>query len=165
MELGEVRALAEGLLREHGLVGEWSFDFDHARRRAGQCDFYRHRVTLSAPLMRLYQSEQVREVILHEIAHALAGARHHHDRVWRETAERIGAKPQTRLSNTPEVSPLWVGRCAAGHEFGRYRRPVAPASCMICARRAAEAKGSRPLRTYNRNFRIIWTNTKTGETL
>ena len=32
----------------------------------------------------------IENTVLHEIAHAIVGAEHHHDRVWRDCAQRIG---------------------------------------------------------------------------
>lgn len=33
---------------------------------------------------------KIQDTVLHEIAHAIAGNEHHHDRVWRDCAQRIG---------------------------------------------------------------------------
>ena len=41
--------------------------------------------------MRLYDEAEVRETILHEIAHARVGASHGHDAVWQAEARRIGS--------------------------------------------------------------------------
>lgn len=32
----------------------------------------------------------IENTVLHEIAHAMVGAKHHHDKAWRECAQRIG---------------------------------------------------------------------------
>lgn len=32
----------------------------------------------------------IENTVLHEIAHAMVGNKHHHDRVWRDCAQRIG---------------------------------------------------------------------------
>ncbi|MCI5825709.1 MAG: SprT-like domain-containing protein [Arcanobacterium sp.] len=167
VDIDSVRALANELMAQHGIVGSsgWSFGFDHARRRAGQTDFARRRITLSAPLMRLYSESEVRGVLLHEIAHVLAGAGHHHDAEWKRIAQTIGADPQAKLSGAPQLPPLWEGSCPAGHIFGRYRKPIGAASCIECARAAAQLTGSSLRRHYDPRFRITWRNRSTGETL
>ena len=40
--------------------------------------------------------EEVRDTILHEVAHALVGPGHGHDTVWKATAAQVGARPQRR---------------------------------------------------------------------
>ena len=87
--LAAIAKMAEGLIAEHGLAG-WSVQFDDASRRAGQCDY----VTKVIGLTRLYcltaSEAEVRNTVLHEIAHALVGPRHHHDKVWKAQARAIG---------------------------------------------------------------------------
>ncbi|MCI6574162.1 MAG: SprT-like domain-containing protein [Arcanobacterium sp.] len=193
MEIEHVRVLASQLMAEHGLcsdaagiatveagrelgngaldihrsrdVANWRLGFDHARKRAGMTDFSAQKITLSAPLMRLYSENMVRQVVLHEIAHALVGAGHHHDASWKRVAAAIGAEPRASLVGTPQVPPLWQGRCNGGHEFGRYRRPQTAASCMACARKEAARTGAPLRREYDERYRITWTNCKTGEVL
>ena len=64
MNLPDVLILARALMEEAG-VGDWELGFDRARRRAGQTDHARRRLTLSRHLMLLYDEAQVRETILH----------------------------------------------------------------------------------------------------
>ena len=54
--------------------------YDSAKRRAGVCRFATQTLGLSAPLTTLHSEVEVRDTILHEIAHALVGPRHGHDR-------------------------------------------------------------------------------------
>lgn len=35
-------------------------------------------------------NDKIQDTVLHEIAHAIVGNNHHHDRVWRDCAQRIG---------------------------------------------------------------------------
>lgn len=132
MELLKVRSLALGLMREHGLH-EWRLTFDRAKTRAGQCRFDRHEISLSGPLMRLQDEVEVRETILHEIAHALAGPSHGHDATWRRIAHSIGSTGQTRLRTDALPKADWVGTCPRGHTIGRHRRPSRPLSCGRCS--------------------------------
>ena len=135
MNLEEVRELAAGLLVRHRLTG-WRLVFDNARTRAGACRSDRREITLSRPLMSLYNAEQVTETVLHEIAHALAGAGHGHDRVWRTIARRIGASGGRCLpADAPQVDGPWAGICPAGHRTTAYRRPVRVRSCTECSPR------------------------------
>lgn len=135
MDLSDVRELAVDLMARHRLTG-WRLVFDNAKTRAGACRSDRREIALSRPLMSLYSPEQVTETVLHEIAHALAGAGHGHDRVWRTTARRIGASGRRCLpADAPRVDGSWVGVCAAGHRTTAYRRPIRVKSCTRCSPR------------------------------
>lgn len=135
MDLPDVVTLARSLMQLHG-VGHWHLELDRARRRAGQTDHRRRRITLSRHLMSLYSEAEVRETILHEIAHARVGGKHGHDAVWVAEARRLGASGR-RLTDAdaPRLRGRWVGVCPAGHEVDRMRRPRRPASCARCAPR------------------------------
>ncbi|MDO4243084.1 MAG: SprT-like domain-containing protein [Actinomyces sp.] len=135
MNLPDVLDLARMLMERHG-VGDWELGLDRARRRAGQTDHRRRRITLSRHLMALYEEAEVRETVLHEIAHARVGATHGHDAVWRAEARRIGASGERLVSQeAPRIEGSWVGTCPAGHVATRMRRPAAPLSCAVCSRR------------------------------
>jgi len=132
MDLPDVRRLGLALLAEHGLDG-WRLELDRARRRAGICRYDRKVIGLSGPLMRLYGEAEVRETILHEIAHALAGARAGHGPRWRAIARRIGSTGERCVSEeAPRVAGAWVGTCRYGHSVDLHRRPQRVRSCTQC---------------------------------
>ena len=134
VHLPDVLALARSLMATHGLE-DWELDLDRARRRAGQTDHARRRITLSRHLMRLYDEAEVRETILHEIAHARVGASHGHDAVWQAAARRIGSTGRRLVDpHAPRVEGRWRGTCPAGHTVTRMRRPSVPLACAVCAR-------------------------------
>lgn len=134
--LEAVRARAEHLMAAHLAGPAWSFGFDHAKTRAGQCDFARRRITVSRHLAVRISDDDVDQVLLHEIAHALAGPRAGHGPAWRRTAAAIGYTG-SRLYDGPVASELapWIGTCPAGHEHFRYRTPTRPLACAVCSRR------------------------------
>lgn len=135
MEIAEVLALARSLMEQHG-VGDWELTLDRARKRAGLTDYARRRISLSRALMELYSEDEVRETVLHEIAHARVGAGHAHDAVWRAEAVRLGASGRRLVPpEAPRVAGRWVGTCPAGHTVTRMRRPGVPLSCSRCSRR------------------------------
>ena len=133
MQIDEARRLAELLLREHGL-SSWRVVFDRAKTRAGVCRFGERQIGLSAPLTSLHSADEVRNTVLHEIAHALAGPAHHHDASWRAHAAQLGCSTQACLpAGSPRVTAPWTGTCPAGHSIGRHRRPERPISCSRCS--------------------------------
>jgi ribosomal protein L21E/predicted SprT family Zn-dependent metalloprotease len=132
MELRVAFEMAEGLVREHGLEG-WQVQFDMAKRRAGVCRFGDRVIGLSAPITRVHSEADVRDTVLHEIAHALVGPAHGHDDVWKRTALAIGCSGKRCVSSeSPAVPGAWVGICAAGHVRDRHRRPERVLSCSQC---------------------------------
>lgn len=133
MDLRDAFALAEHLLERHGLDG-WSVAYDGAKSRAGVCRFGPRVLGLSAPLTALHDEAEVRDTILHEIAHALVGPRHGHDPTWRRTAMSIGSSGRRCVPvDAPAVSHAWLGVCPVGHAVGRHRRPERVATCSQCS--------------------------------
>lgn len=134
MDLTEAAGMARGLMDEHGLRG-WSFGYDRAKVRAGACHFVDQRITLSRVITAAHDESQVRETVLHEVAHAMVGPRHGHDQLWRRTARSIGASGQRCYTGEPVVPGRWQGRCVAGHEVQRHRRPSRVLLCTRCPQR------------------------------
>ena len=103
MEITAALTLGRRLLREHGL-GDWSIRTDRAKTRAGVCRFGTHTISLSAALTHLHDEAEVRDTIMHEIAHALVGPFHGHDDVWRAKAIEIGCTGQRTVRRPRPVS-------------------------------------------------------------
>ena len=80
--------LANRLFIEHSLIN-YSFGFDRAVRRAGQCDFRARRITISKHLVNNCTLEEIEQVILHEIAHALVGKEAGHSKLWKSRQRKL----------------------------------------------------------------------------
>ena len=129
-------ALARALIERHLPGTGWAFALDSAKRRAGACDWDRRRVTVSRYLATEASADEVEQVLLHEIAHALAGHSAAHGLEWRRAARRIGYTG-SRLHDRAfaEDRATWIGSCPAGPEHRRFRRPSPPQSCARCSSR------------------------------
>lgn len=134
MNRDEARLQARALM-DAAELHQWRFRFDSAKRRAGSCAHRTRTITLSGPLTDLYDADTVREVILHEIAHALVGPEHHHDAVWKETARSLGAPDDARLpAHLPTPAAPWVGTCPVCESRKTlYRAPRRVVACGACA--------------------------------
>jgi predicted SprT family Zn-dependent metalloprotease len=133
MDLQDAYRLATELLDHHGLR-DWSVTFDNAKRRAGVCRYGVRMVGLSAPLARLHSASEVRETMLHEIAHALVGPDHGHDAVWAAQAREIGSTAERCVpEGASRVPAPWLGVCPAGHTVERHRRPERVQACGQCS--------------------------------
>jgi len=139
-ELDKVRGWAEALITLH-LTPGWSFGFDNAKRRAGQCDYNARRITVSRYLAARYADDEIHQVLLHEVAHAKAGHRAGHGPKWLSVARGLGYEG-ARLhegESAHELAP-WIGHCPSGHVHHRYRKPTVPLSCRLCGKGFSEAR-------------------------
>jgi predicted SprT family Zn-dependent metalloprotease len=116
---------ARHLLDIHGLR-TWSFGFNRRKRALGVCLFRRRRVELSVHLVDGANDDaEIRDTLLHEIAHALTGPEHGHDDVWKEVCRRIGARPERLAHGADMPSGRWQARCrGCGVLHHRHRKPL-----------------------------------------
>lgn len=134
-DLPRIRVWADALIALH-LDDSWSFGFDNAKRRAGLCDFGRKRISVSRYLAARYDDDTNHQTLLHEVAHAVAGASAGHGPRWKRVARDLGYVGGTTHDGetATELAP-WVGVCPAGHVAYRHRRATRETSCAKCAPR------------------------------
>jgi len=154
MDLTRAAQLAMQLMHEHGLLRSgWHLRFGHGKRQLGSASIRRkvdrgtgrvqeiRTITLSRYLVALNDEATVRDTILHEIAHALAGLDHGHDAHWQEICRRIGARPQRLADEQVQVAPARyevVCDCC-GRVLGQRHQRMAPLRlarmyCRNCGR-------------------------------
>jgi predicted SprT family Zn-dependent metalloprotease len=138
--------LAKQKMQEHGLQAPWEFIFDSAKQRAGLCNYTDHQISLSRYLVQYHSLDQSEQVILHEVAHALAGKDAGHGPNWKRIAKSIGYRGEKFTGKEiAEQTAKWIGECKNGHRPYRYKSPRAQLACGYCG------KG------FNRKFLISWT--------
>lgn len=112
MDITAANILAHQLLSEHGLLDKgWRFEFDRARTRFGVCRFNDRVIGLSAPLVQHNSADEVRDTVLHEIAHAMVGPDAGHDWRWKAACRRIGARPERCSTNVNFLRGKHTIRC------------------------------------------------------
>jgi predicted SprT family Zn-dependent metalloprotease len=139
MTFEAAQALAEALLLEHGLSQQgWHFRWFGRKRTFGLCDYTNRILYLSAPLTARNEEAAVRDTLLHEIAHALAGWRAGHGPEWQKVARRIGATPK-RCFDTSSVSmppaPYRLVCASCGAAQPRWRKTRKRWACRDCCTR------------------------------
>lgn len=102
MNLERAEELARELMWDNGLE-EWSFVYDNAKRRAGQCSYVEKEISLSRSLTEICSEDEVLSTILHEIAHALTDSRVGHGPAWRRMVTQLGGSPERCYSATENV--------------------------------------------------------------
>jgi SprT protein len=137
MDIEAVKHMAHRLMEEHRLLAEgWTLHIGKAVRTFGSCAWEARRITLSGPLIALNDAAEVRDTLLHEIAHALAGRKAGHGPLWKAIALAVGAKPERcYTTQTVRVPPKrWQFTCpTCGHTGTRTRKPARRFSCGRCS--------------------------------
>ena len=129
-KLTAVSELANRLIKTHRLK-HWKFKFDHSTRRAGCCNYHDKLISISFELARNASADDVRDTILHEIAHALVGKKHNHDAVWKAAAQEIGCSGERchrLVFSPPRYHVTCENRCWKHTAERRQRRLV----CRTC---------------------------------
>ncbi len=128
--LSDCVGVAEELIQQHGLRG-WSFQFDGAQKRAGACAFNTKVISLSRLYCLKVGDAQVRDTILHEIAHALAGPKHNHDATWKRIARSIGCTADR--CHTVEFAPAkHIASCSRCGWHQKKNRRLHGGVCRTC---------------------------------
>lgn len=129
------------LMLDHGLFdgpNPWGFRFENSTRRMGKCDYNNRLILLSSRLTAVNEAERVRDVILHEIAHAIVGPRLGHGQEWAAKAKEIGCCAEPSIGEDSELDfvdlpkVLVEGRCpACGYTIRMKRRRIGM-NCTKC---------------------------------
>ncbi len=129
MDLPAARHLAQTLLAQHGLSTAdpaWSFRFNRRKRALGTCHYQPRRIELSSHFVVANDPDEVRDTLLHEIAHALAGPSAGHGPAWKAACVQVGARPE-RLAGPEVAMPAgrWRASCpGCNTQHTRHRRPL-----------------------------------------
>lgn len=148
MNLRLAERMAKGLLKRHSLY-EWSFTWSREKRTFGRAIYTYKRITLSKAMTELNTLKNVKETILHEIAHALVGSNNGHNDIWRTMAVKIGGTgarywdDNTRTEKIGKVVAAYSGytKCLDCHKKTKYcfRKPkIEFRRCSTCYRQNRE---------------------------
>jgi predicted SprT family Zn-dependent metalloprotease len=149
MNINDAQIMAWSLLEKHGLHN-WFFRFDYAKRRFGSCDYRNRTITLSKHLTELNTKGEVRDTILHEIAHALTPGDNHGLR-WQQKCLELGAKPMRcyELDNVKQPEPKYMLICPRCRmKYPRYRKSKGTYVCHRCCEKHNGGKASQAYRLY-----------------
>lgn len=168
MEKSKAYKLVRDLMDHHGLT-QWKLEWMDHKTTAGFCynskatwnkepKFSWGRIAISTHFAKVFNEEEMRDLALHEIAHALCAPDVHHGPAWKAMAKKIGCNGSRCLTReeSVKVKSRYKGLCPQGHEFGRHRKTYGMDGhihyCPPCYKKKIDAF-------------IIWTDTLTGVTL
>jgi len=136
MNLDDAKEMANLLMLKHGL-NDWVFKFDYAKRRFGACNYTKKTISLSKHLVKINSEAEVKDTILHEIAHALC-PKDGHGKKWQAKCREIGAKPE-RLYTAEQVKGIaanYILYCPnCGFQHKRFRRSRKRYYCASCCKK------------------------------
>ena len=140
MLIADALALAKRLIDQHKLKG-WKACIDtRPTRRLGECRFDTRAIGLSQRMVEYNSAAFVSDVVLHEIAHALAGYEAAHGKKWQAIMLKLGAMPTRTRCNLSVRHPDLKFRavcliCWTVHY--RHKSPAKPLYCQ-CTRGCSE---------------------------
>lgn len=97
--------MTRDLLAKHDL-SNLEVTLSKTKRALGRCFFLNKkpvRIDLSSHWLAYLSEDEIRDTILHEIAHAKAGVEAGHGYKWKATAQAIGANPKRTADLPPQL--------------------------------------------------------------
>lgn len=132
MTLKGAKHLSLTLMRAHGLA-RWSFSFCNSYSFMGDCEDKLRRIRLSAPWTLRCSKRQVRDTVLHEIAHALVAPDMSHGEVWYTQARLIGCREDEDINPATPPEMKYILSCQLHGVQEQCMRLAKPYSCGDCA--------------------------------
>jgi len=149
MNIYDAHKMARQQMDENGLT-DWSFKFDNAVRRFGQCSYRTKTISMSRVLTELNNPLDVFDTIAHEIAHALVGRGNGHNRVWQHKAIELGCNGRATYSGATiaQPKPKFKSTCpnCGKTSTGNARRNVA---CRMCCTKYNRGR-------YTIEYKLMW---------
>jgi len=121
---------------------EWKLRLDNAKQRAGLCNYQEQYLSFSHHLLANLEIsfESKANIILHEIAHAIAGPYTQHGPVWKKIAKNIGCDAKTYHDLVLKTAN-YVYTCPCGTlSLRRFRKSTKVYRCRSCGDIAEEEK-------------------------
>lgn len=153
MNLLVAEKLAKSLIKKNGLE-DWTFEFDNAKQRFGCCKLHKRIISLSRELVTLNNESQVKDTILHEIAHGVANENYGyriepHGKEWKFIAKNLGCNPSSCYDDSViQPKKKYIAYCPkCGLEIKRNRqRDIA---CSICCKKYHKG-------IYSSKYKLKW---------
>lgn len=138
MNLEKAKNLAIELLNEHE-SNDWKFRFNSRKSANGVCSHTKKTIYLSTVLTEVRDESNVKNTILHEIAHAIAGQGHGHNDYWRNIALSIGCNAERCSNDSVLIKARYTAECGGcGHIHIAHRKLKRTSWCKCRGRKFIE---------------------------
>lgn len=121
MDTNKARRMALDLMAQHGVTGRYQFKWDRAKSRLGLTRHDKGTISLSFSYVQSASEDNVRNTILHEIAHAMVGPGHGHGNVWRRQFLAIGGNGARTGEREADLRKTFVVSCPACGPLGTVK--------------------------------------------
>ena len=126
MNQRDAELMAIRLIEQHLPGGKWTFQWTNSVRNCGLCRYHPPTILLSRQYVTRNPEPLVRNTVLHEIAHALAGSRAGHGPEWKQVCRTVGCLPKRLNHSAVMPTGKWRATCGGCDRlFSRHRRPPA----------------------------------------
>lgn len=112
-------AYARKMLRDNGLRG-WTVKVSRGRRTIGLCSYLDKTIYISKYHLDNDSYDDVRDTIIHEVAHAL-NPRDGHGAEWRKTSISLGGTGNQYHTHASSYPSKWTTTCINGHKPKIFR--------------------------------------------
>ena len=133
MERSALRRRAAAVLVSYGVSG-FTVRVGSIRAAAwAHCDFTRREIVFD-PMLLGCDWVFANQIILHEVAHAIAGPQARHGRKWLDTARAMGYRLGAKVPRTdPQTIPHhWAVTCATGAHSAIKHERTYPDGAKLC---------------------------------
>lgn len=89
MDIPKMHALAVDVVDAY-LPQDWTIKWERMDGTAGLCNHTDRVLVFNPSILASYSRDEVLQVVLHEVAHAIVGPGKGHGRVWKDMARRLG---------------------------------------------------------------------------
>ncbi len=125
-------------IRRHRLKG-WTYKLNESVNHFGYCDSKTKEIFLSRHFVLHGEDDDIKDLILHEIAHAIVGCEHGHDQVWKACAAKIGCRNVSSVVGDYEVpedtkKAKFKAKCRACKTVHYYYRRPKSLTGRYCAK-------------------------------
>ena len=148
----EVYKLVNDLMLKHTELKTWGFAFHNKKVSFGTCSYSRKMIYLSSYFFSSMTDEAIKNVLTHEIAHALTKG-HGHDYIWRRKCIELGGNGERTenieniIHNNTVLQSKYTLTCpCCGVVIPKHKKPKYNSSCGKCS-------GGK----YNENYKLILT--------
>ena len=83
------RIIMEEEFGKYALPG-WTIGFNKAKQIAGICNHTKKKICISRGFFEKSTFDELKDTVLHEVAHMLVGSEHGHNKIWKQKAIEIG---------------------------------------------------------------------------